>query len=291
MRHGPSAIPVLNREVTDASPWLIEELDLDAYLERVGSAAAPPSRGALDALHEAHVRAFTFDNIDVLLDQHPGVRLDAVQDKFVRRGRGGYCFEHAVLFAAALERLGYSVERRLGRVGDATAPRTHCVVVVTLDGQRLLADPGFGLSLLRPIPLVDGAEDDYGGWPYRLREIPLGSGRSWALERWREERWESMHTHDELPLQPVDLAVANHFTSTYPATHFRHMLMLTRHLPGRHVAVTHETVTVRRPGQATEHRRLVDGELAEWVDALSVPLTADERTALNARVATMAPLA
>jgi N-hydroxyarylamine O-acetyltransferase len=281
---------VLNRGVTDASPWLTEELDLDAYLRRIGSSAAPPSRAALDALHEAHVRAFTFDNIDVLLDQHPGVRLDAVQDKFVRRGRGGYCFEHAVLFAAVLERLGYSLERRLGRVGDASAPRTHCVVVVTLDGERLLADPGFGLSLLRPIPLADGAADDYGGWAYRLREVPLGSGRSWALERWRDERWEPMHTHDELPLQPVDLAVANHFTSTYPATHFRRMLMVTRHLPDRHVALTHETVNVRRPGRATEHRPLRDGELADWIDELDVPLSAVERTALASRLRTLPPL-
>ena len=98
---------MLNREVTGASPWLTEQLDLGAYLRRIGAQPAPPSWAALDALHEAHVRAFSFDNIDVLLDQHPGVRLDAVQEKFVGRGRGGYCFEHAVLFAAALERLGY----------------------------------------------------------------------------------------------------------------------------------------------------------------------------------------
>ena len=80
---------MFNRGVTDPSPWLVGTLDLDAYLAMVGVPAAPPSRAALDALHEAHVRAFTFDNIDVLLDQHPGVRLDAVQAKFVGRGRGG----------------------------------------------------------------------------------------------------------------------------------------------------------------------------------------------------------
>ena len=71
----------------------------------------------------------------MLLDQHPGVGLEQVQGKFVGRGRGGYCFEHGTLFAAVLERLGYGVTRRLGRVGppEATA-RTHCVVVVDLEG-------------------------------------------------------------------------------------------------------------------------------------------------------------
>jgi N-hydroxyarylamine O-acetyltransferase len=275
---------VFDRDVTDPSPWQVEQLDLDAYLVRIGSVAAPPSRAALDALHEAHVRAFTFDNIDVLLDAHPGVQLPAVQGKFVGRGRGGYCFEHGVLFAAALERLGYVVERRLGRVGDAAAPRTHCVVVVTLDGEPLLADPGFGMSVIRPMPLADGAEDDHGGWRYRLREVPLGPGRGWTLERWRDEHWELMHTHDELPVHPIDLTVAHHFTSTYPTIHFRNMLMLTRHLAGRHVAVTHETVTVRRPGEPTQHRELRDGELSELLDELVVPLTAHEREALLARV-------
>ena len=198
---------MFNGPVTEPSPWQVEQLDLDAYLARIGAVAAPPSRSALDGLHEAHVRAFTFDNIDVLLDQHPGVALDAVQAKFVGRGRGGYCFEHGVLFAAALERLGYDVERRLGRVGGQA--RTHCVVLVTLDGERVLADPGFGMSVLRPIPLVDGAEDDYGGWRYQLREVPLGAGRSWTLQRWRRQtgHWELMHTHDELPVQPLDVTV------------------------------------------------------------------------------------
>ncbi len=130
---GPQAAP--HKECGMTEPhldlWQVGRLDLDGYLARVGQDALPPSRAALDALHEAHVRTFTFDNVDVLLDQHPGVGLEQVQGKFVGRGRGGYCFEHGTLFAAVLERLGYDVTRRLGRVGppEATA-RTHCVVVV-----------------------------------------------------------------------------------------------------------------------------------------------------------------
>ena len=121
--------------------WQVDVLDLTGYLARLhlsDASVESPSRAALDALHEAHVRAFTFDNIDVLLGQHPGVALPAVQLKFVGRGRGGYCFEHSTIFAAALERLGYQVRRHLGRVGDpATGSqqgRTHMVVEVVLDG-------------------------------------------------------------------------------------------------------------------------------------------------------------
>lgn len=265
--------------------WGVDRLDLEAYLARIGVVARPPSRAALDELHEAHVRTFTFDNIDVLLDSHPGVDLAAVQGKFVGRGRGGYCFEHSTLFGAALQRLGYTVERRLGRVGDPpTTARTHCVVVVTVDGERLLADPGFGLSLLRPIPLVDDARDDHGGWAYRVRAVRLGDLPGWDLYRQRGSGWELMHRHDELPVHPVDLVAAHHYTSTYPLAHFRQGLMLTRHDEDRHTSVTDSTVTIRRPGRPTEHREISVFEAIDLLRELAVPLTEDEFTRLTGKL-------
>jgi N-hydroxyarylamine O-acetyltransferase len=270
--------------MTDAEdPWHVDGLDLDGYLARIGLPARPPSRAALDELHRAHVRTFTFDNIDVLLHQHPGVSLPVLVEKFVGRGRGGYCFEHATVFAAALARLGYGVQRRLGRVGDAAAaPRTHAVVVVRVDGEVLLADPGFGRSLLRPIPLVDGAEDADEGRTFRVRRVDApDTGPGWELSRRAGDGWEVMHTTDDLPARPVDLVMGHHFTSTWPASHFTTGLILTRHgADGQHTAVTDSTVTIRRPGRPTEHRPLREGELGELLTALDVPVTADERRRL-----------
>ena len=270
-------------------PWQLERLDLGGYLARVGVAELPPSRKALDELHGAHVRTFTFDNVDVVLGAHPGVDLDAVQQKFVRRGRGGYCFEHATLFAAVLERLGYDVRRHLGRVGDPLAGtqqgRTHMTVEVRLDGERLLCDPGFGMSLLRPVPLVDGLEDDQDGFRFRVRRNDAGE---WELWRARHDGWEITHTTDELPVQPVDVVIGHHYTSTFPSSHFRSGLMVTKHLPGRHVTVTHEALTVRRPGEPTEHRSLHEGELPEWLHELQVGLTEEEERRLAVRLAELA---
>jgi len=233
-------------------PWQLDEFDLAAYLTRIGVAELPPDRRALDELQEAHVRAFTFDNIDVLLETHQGVALPAVQEKFVARGRGGYCFEHTTLFAAALERLGYDVTRRLGRVGDpGLAPRTHAVAIVHLDGQPLLADAGFGMGPLRPIPLEGGAEDEHRGWRYRVRRAEYG----WELQRLREAGWELMHTTDELTVRPVDVVMGHHFTSTFPGSHFRSGLMVTKFIEDRHVSLTHQTVTVPAHRASTAPRR------------------------------------
>jgi N-hydroxyarylamine O-acetyltransferase len=78
--------------------------------------------------------------------------------------------------------------------------------------------------------------------------------------------------------------MGHHWTSTFPASHFRNGLMVARHLPGRHVVVTHEAVTIRRPGEPTEHHELAAGELGEWLAVLEVPLTPDEEGRLLKRV-------
>jgi N-hydroxyarylamine O-acetyltransferase len=267
--------------------------DLDAYLARTGADAASPSAGALADLLAAHVRTFPFDNIDVLLEQHPGVTVDVVAAKLVGRGRGGYCFEHATLFHAALRALGYDATLHLARVGDPdTAPRTHLGVVVVLDGRRLLADPGIGIPPLGPIALQDGAELGGGIWPHRVARVPEGEGSGWQLWRRRSAGWELMHTTDELPVREVDVAMGHHWTSTSPVTHFRSTFMLARHGLAEdgtpvQTSVTLDGITERRAGSASRHRPLDLAELPELLDRLGAHLTTHETQRLVAKLGTM----
>lgn len=280
-----------DEDVTDAppaDPWLTDALDLDAYLARVGLSAddaGPPSLEALTQLQSAHVRTFTFDNIDVLLGTHPGVSLPAVQGKFVGRGRGGYCFEHASLFSAVLHRLGYAVTRHLGRVGDPQrAPRTHLVAVVDLERERLLCDPGIGRAPLAPIPLVDGADVTAQGWRHGIRTISDGPVDAWEVRRHTGDEWELIHTVDVLPVRPVDVAAGHHVTSTSPTSHLRTSLMCVKHgadadgTPNL-TAITEKAVTVCRPGQPTQHRELTSDDfdtLPRLLDEVGAHLTVEE---------------
>src|ERR1700734_4086500 len=56
-----------------------------------------------------------------------------------RVAAGGYCFEHATLFAAVLERLGFEPVRHAARVTVfqplSEAARTHMFLSVELDGR------------------------------------------------------------------------------------------------------------------------------------------------------------
>ena len=65
-------------------------LDLGAYLERIGwIGEVPVTLETLSRLIRAHMSSIAFENLDVLLDRPVRLDLDAIQDKLVRRRRGG----------------------------------------------------------------------------------------------------------------------------------------------------------------------------------------------------------
>lgn len=201
-----------------------DELDLPAYLRRIGYAGdLSPSRTTLDALHRAHATSIPFENLDILLGVPIRLDLASLQAKLVTGRRGGYCFEQNALFASALERLGFTVTRLAARVRyrtDRVLPRTHMTLRVDLDGTRLLADVGFGADgLLLPVPL-DGTLSEQFAWTYRVVE----DGDAQLLQSLRGDRWEDLYAFTHESQLPVDYEIANHYTSTHPASRFTQML-------------------------------------------------------------------
>ena len=115
-------------------------LDFDAYLRRIG--LDPADKPTWPAVHRAHATRIPFEN----LDSHRGLPISLAQAdlerKLVASRRGGYCFEHNLLLASALEHMGLVVEPMLARVivGGArreTRQASHLVLRVTdRDGRR-----------------------------------------------------------------------------------------------------------------------------------------------------------
>ena len=92
-------------------------LNLDAYFNRVnwrGPTAC--DYATLAGLLSAHTGAIPFENFDVLLGRPVRLELEGLQSKLIKFRRGGYCFEHASLSAAVLERLGFAPVRHAARV-------------------------------------------------------------------------------------------------------------------------------------------------------------------------------
>ena len=256
--------------------WGSEELDLDAYLARIGYGGdRTPSAEVLRALHLAHVTSIPFENVEVVLDRPVELDVPALQDKLVHRQRGGYCFEHSLLFAAVLERLGYAVSRRAARVQPHhNGPRTHMNLVVTVDGDEHLADVGFGAGVLRPMRLTEGPVVDQAGWNHRLSR----DGRLWTLEKETSEGWEPLHAFDDQPQRLIDYEVHNHYTATHPDSPFTGRLVVMRLDEGISRKLIGDTLVVERPDGSQEMTQVDDR--AETLRSLDVVLTDDELAGL-----------
>lgn len=111
----------------------------------------------LRSIHQHHVQAIPFENLDVLLGRRINIEPDAIADKLIGQHRGGYCFEQNTLLREMLRALGFTVTPLLARVrwqvpADDTTGLTHMALAVEAEGRRWLCDVGFG-ALVSPIPL------------------------------------------------------------------------------------------------------------------------------------------
>ncbi len=208
-------------------------LDLQAYLRRIDyQGAVEPTRRVLEALHLAHATHIPFENLDILLGRPIALDLASLQSKLVARRRGGYCFEHNLLFAAILREFGFEPVMLAARVRHRTTailPRTHMLLLVEAEGSRWLADVGFGgEGLLLPVPFGSGEEARHYAWTYRVIE-DAGAG-TWILQSRRNDAWLDLYAFTLEPQQAVDYEIANHYMSTHPDSRF--VQTLTVQLPG-----------------------------------------------------------
>src|SRR6266550_1819580 len=102
------------------SPRMIDAMRFDDYLRRIGlnGSALPlqPTLDTLQRLHMAHRETFLFENLSIQTGGGISLALGDLEHKFLDQGRGGYCFEHNTLFAAALSEAGFDSTTLLGRV-------------------------------------------------------------------------------------------------------------------------------------------------------------------------------
>jgi N-hydroxyarylamine O-acetyltransferase len=221
----------MSEPATQAAPAAV---DLAAYCRRIGyGGGLKPDLATLCALHEAHVGSIPFENLDVLLERPILLDTAALQEKLVRRRRGGYCFEHNNLFKDVLEAVGFPVTALAARVRFGTTgirPRTHMTLLVEAEGRRYLCDTGFGAhGLLEPIPFLDGSVAELPILSFRLRQE---DGGRWVLQATVEGPWSDLYAFTLEPQERIDYVVANHFTATAPDSIFRRSL--TAQLVRRH---------------------------------------------------------
>ncbi len=261
-----------------------------AYLERIGLDAN--ARPGLAELHRAHATTIPFENFDPYAGRPVSLRLADLEDKLVARRRGGYCFEHNLLLAGALDALDVgTVEPMLARVrlGPEGQPRplNHLLLRVTeQDGSTWLADVGFGGGgLLDPVPFATDIETDQAGWRYRLVE----DGPELVLQVFQDGGWTDMYGFVPEPAEPIDIEVHNWYTATHPESNFVTSVMTGFRSRDRclSVFVSGQAIVVERPvGRASSVTEVPLADVpALLAERLAIPGVALEGDRLVLRAA------
>jgi N-hydroxyarylamine O-acetyltransferase len=249
-----------------------EDINLNAYFERIGFAGSiAPNLQTLQALHAAHPVAIPFENLNPLMGQP--VRLDqrSLEQKLVHERRGGYCFEHNLLFMGVLRTLGYEVKPLAARVlwnhpADAITMRSHMLLSVDIGGASYYADVGFGgLTMTAPLRNRVGVEQETPHEEMRLS----GEDPALMVEANLGGEWQPLFRFDLSDQYEIDFIAPNWYASTHPDSIFRTGLMAARAGKDRRLSLRNTTFTIRPLEGEAETQVL--GSLAELKEVLSGP--------------------
>jgi N-hydroxyarylamine O-acetyltransferase len=242
---------------------------IDELLRRIGLAERPaPDAEGLRAVHRAFLSSLAYDGLTAQLGEHAPLDPDALVERTLATGRGGYCFEINTILVTLLDALGFQVQRRHGIVGERTAfaagePTNHlALVTTTAGGESYICDAGWGEGPLDPLPLRPGEARGPG---------PL----SWTVEREAGGRawWVGQHAWGSTPgfrfgeaAQPLSSFAPHHERiAMAPDSHFVQTLVVQR--PFDDHIVTLRARTLSRKGPGRDERTVLSDE-----DALAATL-------------------
>ena len=246
----------------------------DAYLDRLGLEAEPPSPEALRRLHRRHVEQVPYETLWIHAGETWGIDPADAITRIARDGRGGYCYHLNGAFGLLLQSLNYSVQAHVGAVHGADGQNDNSTanhLVLTVDGLaaadnpsgRWYVDAGLGDAMHEPLPLTPGA---YRQEPFRL-----------VLEERRDE-WCDWHlTHDpaggfvgmgwtSAAATHDDFAAKHQWLSTAPESGFVQIAMVERR-DATGIDVIRGLVLSRIGAHARSHDPLTKRD--DWFTALA----------------------
>lgn len=270
-------------------------LDLDAYLDRIGfDGSASPELATLEAIAYRHPAAIPFENLNPLAGRPVPLDTESLQQKLVREGRGGWCFEHNLLLGTALAAVGFRVEGLAARVlwngpAGVETPRSHMVLLVDLDGHPYVVDAGFGgLTLTGPMRLEAGIAQQTPHERFRL----VAAGDDFVAEAELGGVWKPLYRFDLQRQTRADYQVTSWYLSNHPQSQFVNSLMAARVQPDRRYGLRNTDLAIHHRDGFTERRVLTTAAqirtALEQLFGIRVPAGA-ELDAVFARVAATAP--
>lgn len=219
-------------------------IDVVAFLDRIGyDGPVEPTATTLSEIHWAHLQTVPFENLDICpLGRSIDFDLAALEDKIVRRRRGGFCCELNGLLAEVLRAIGFHVTMvsvQFFSQEPESPPFDHMGLLVQtpIDRTTYLVDVGCGRnSPARPLLLLDGYEEFQ---PETLTTYRIAHVDGWWQFHRRPdgEEWQPKYTFTVTPRKQKDFTERCRFLDSDPSSPFTRGPLCSRNVPGGRITL------------------------------------------------------
>jgi N-hydroxyarylamine O-acetyltransferase len=232
-------------------------MDMNAYLRRIQySRPLSPDVQTLHGLQRAHLLHIPFENLDIRLKRPIRLEAEALWNKIIIHGRGGFCYELNGLFARLLQDIGFEITylnaRVYNRVGELGIDFDHLALIVHVPGEagRWLADVGFGDSFNQPLSLEGPEIQQQDLRAYRVEQKPEGYA---IWQKNYDGSWERQYFFDLRPHRfPEEYLSACSYHQTSPQSSFTRGSIISRATPEGRVSLEDGRLILTTNGRRTE---------------------------------------
>ncbi|WP_104401164.1 arylamine N-acetyltransferase family protein [Vibrio penaeicida] len=205
---------------------MLTETQKEQYLKRLGidpismqTSAHSGKSTWLNVLHHAHLQSLPFENLDISYGREVELSGDAIFRKLIEERRGGFCYELNYGFYLLLSSLGFSVQLLSARVygKDGVGQEfDHLMLLVDIEGERVIADVGFGDSFLYPVSLNGGVHVEESA-QFRVKEE---QGELYLLSSEDNKTWQPQYCFTLTPRKLDDFSEMASYHQTSPKSSF-----------------------------------------------------------------------
>lgn len=182
-------------------------------MERIGIKEEPDAEPkSLGRLIQAHLEHVPFENLDIYdFRRLPSLDADALFDKVVKQGRGGYCFELNMLFWELLETLGFQVYAVAVRVlwnKEFLPPVAHMALIVCIGKEKYFCDVGYGGPGPKGLFILEESARRVNGETFRMNYTDDGDVQ---IDRLHRESWKPLLRFTDRKVRREDFQVLNFY--------------------------------------------------------------------------------
>jgi len=200
----------------------------DSYIHVLGLQRKKPDLAFLSEISSRHVAQFAFSSVGPRLGDDLSLDFESLYRRIVTGHRGGYCFEQNGLLFELLKELEFSVSLYLARViynKDVHPGLTHRITLVEIDGERYIADVGFGpLGPARPVGM-SGKESHDGLRLFRIMQCRSGEFHMQTLQ---DGEFFSLYKFELARYGQADCELGHFYSHKHPGASFVNHLVVSR---------------------------------------------------------------